>query len=238
MPLSRRRSVTRLSSVVLATGALMIAAPVLARPDLTEDQVPATAGRQVIHLRIQTGCGDAATDRVELGIPESVIGVIAEAKPGWSVETVTEPTDPYDLFGTRQTDRVSTVRWTGGSVPSDQFLDFAIAAVFTEQGQLAFPVTQGCGADEVSFTRVPDPGQEGKDPEDAATIDVVAEPPAIDLAALKTTVDELGTQVTDLKTKLDDVPIDKLRDRIGALEDRVAELEALLSVASPSPGGG
>jgi len=229
-------SVRRTAAVTGACAALLLSAvPVAARPDLTEASVRSTPGRQVIHLRIQTGCGDAPTDRVELDIPESVIGVVAEAKPGWIAETDVEATDAYQLFGTEQTERVSTIRWTGGSIPADQFLDFALAAVFTEEGEIAFPVTQGCGTEEVTFAQVPEPDAEGKNPADAVTIDVVPVPAEVDVVALQEGVEALRTTVEALRTELDEVPIARLRERIGALEDRVAELETALGVDSPDP---
>ena len=109
--------------------------------------------------------------------------------------------------------------------------------MFTQEGELAFPVTQGCGADEVSFTRVPEPGAEGNEPDDAVTITVVPDVPPVDVVALRKDLDALQATVADLRKELDAVPIPKLRDRIAQLEDRVAALEAELGIASPTPGG-
>jgi len=39
-----------------------------------------------------------------------------------------------------QNDRVTAIRWTGGSVPIGQFRDFGLAAVFTEEGDVAFHI--------------------------------------------------------------------------------------------------
>jgi len=73
----RLRPTLSVIGTIVGTGALVLSAsPALARPTITETEVPATAGRQVLHLRIQTGCGDAATDAIEMTIPESVIGVL------------------------------------------------------------------------------------------------------------------------------------------------------------------
>ena len=200
------------SALALAAGLLALApAAALGRPDLTENEVVATNGRQVVHLRIQTGCGDQATDRITMTIPESVIGVVPEATAGWTVETDVSPTDPYELFGSEQTERVTAIRWSGGSVPVGQFRDFGIAAVFTEPGQVAFPVTQGCATDEVVYDRIPADG-DAQTESDAVTVTVDADGPAVDVVALRDGLDELTTTVEDLRTQIDDARLPRVAE--------------------------
>ena len=211
----------------------------LARPALTEDEIVATPGRQVIHLRIQTGCGDLPTDRIELTVPETVIGVVPEAAADWTVETVVEPTDAYDLFGVQQTDRVTAIRWTGSTVPIGQYREFGIAAVFTEEGQVAFPVLQGCGTDEVLFDQVPADGEPLTD-DDAVTVTVVPEPPSVDVVALRDALDQLKATVAELRTEVDDARLPRVAERLETLAQRVRVLEKAAGIEpepSPSPRG-
>ncbi len=222
------------STIVLAAGLLALAPAVaLARPALTESEVVATNGRQVVHLRIQTGCGDQATDRITMTIPESVIGVVPEAAAGWTVETDVAPTDPYQLFGAEQTERVTTIRWSGGSVPVGQFRDFGIAAVFTEPGQVAFPVTQGCATDEVVYDRIPAEG-EAQTENDAVTVTVEADGPAVDMVALRDGLAELTTTVDDLRAQIGESDLTKVADRLDRLAGRIKALEQAAGV-KPQP---
>jgi uncharacterized protein YcnI len=226
-------------TIVTATAlTLALAAPAAARPIIAESEVQATPGRQVIHARLVSGCGDAATDRLEVRIPEGVLGVLPQAVPGWSVEIETSPTEPYDLFGTRLEERVTAVTWTGQPTPTDQYLDFGLAAVFTEEGVVAFPMIQGCGAQDVEFTVIADEGEEPDPGSGAPQVTVVAPEPDVDLAALSASVDELRETVRGLRSELDEVPIPRLRDRIGELEGRVDDLAAGLEGRprrSPTP---
>src|SRR5262245_5182379 len=111
---------------------LALSVPVSAHVTIPEGQVPGGGEGAVIHLRVPHGCEGAPTDSIEVQIPTGVIGVTPEAVPGWTVETETEATDPYELYGTTLTERTSVVRWTGGSLADHQYLDFGIDAIFPE----------------------------------------------------------------------------------------------------------
>jgi hypothetical protein len=115
------------------------------------------------------------------------------------------------------------VRWSGGSVPAEQFLDFGIAAVFRRAPvDLPFPVTQRCGDAEVTWTEVAAEGQDPADLDFPAPIVSVASPaPSVDVGALQTRVEEL-------ETRLERLP--RLAERIDELEAQVERLQA-----SPSP---
>jgi uncharacterized protein YcnI len=211
----RRRS---LGAIAIAALLVAIAAPVVGLPIIPERDLVASDQRQVIHVRIQSGCGDLATDQVEVRIPEEVIGVQPEVMPGWTVETDIVETEPYELFGQTQTDRIAVVRWVGSSVPADQYLDFGIDAIFRHApSELAFPVTQRCGTEEVAWTEILEEGQEPGDLSlPAPVLSVVEATPSVDVVALQETVDELSA-------------------RAERLSRRVSELEAALEERLPSP---
>ena len=152
--------------VLLATAAvLVIPSSAAAFATVPEDEVFAREGRrELIHIRIQDGCDDAATDRVEVEVPESVLGVIPQEVPGWTTTTETVETEPYELFDQEQTERISTITWTGGPLAPDMFLDFGITAVFTEPtDELILPVLQGCGEVEQAWDEVPQGDEERSD---------------------------------------------------------------------------
>ena len=90
--------------------------------------------------------------------------MIPEAVPGWTTETEVVETEPYELFGTTRSERIAVVRWVGGTVPADQFMDFGLHAVVRDAPpELAFPVTQGCGDVTLAWNEVPAEGQDRAD---------------------------------------------------------------------------
>ena len=155
MPSIRSRSVALSAAAIMA-----LPTSAAAFATIPEDEVFARESRrEVIHVRIQEGCDNVATDRVEVEIPEGVVAVIPLAVPGWTVVTETIETDPYEIFGGSATERVSRGLLDGRTAPADQFQDFGIAAVFTEPtDELVLPVTQGCGDVEQSWEEVPEEG--------------------------------------------------------------------------------
>jgi uncharacterized protein YcnI len=204
----------------------LVGAPAAAVADIPEEEVISTPGRQLIHVRIQRGCQDAAVegvdapvDRVEVQIPDGVFAVLPGAVGDWVAETEITETDEYEVFGQTQTERVSVVRWTGGPLPGDQFLDFPIYAVFTEEDpELAFPVIQGCGATEEQWVEEPGEDEDRDDLDFPAPVVAVVPPPTTDLPTLQGIVQETRGQVDDLREELEQV-----RAELGDLPDEVAE---------------
>jgi len=226
---------------VALIGAALVALPssALAVATIPEDEVFAREGRrEVIHIRIQEGCDAAATDRVEVRIPEGVLAVIPQAVPGWTVTTEIVETDPYEIFGQRRTDRVSRVAWTGGPLPAEQFQDFGIAAVFTEPADgLAIPVTQGCGADERTWDEVAEEGESRDELRSPAPVVRVVEPPDTDIPGLQSDLQELRRELDGLRTEFDTLRLGeipgttRLRERLDDVDGRLAEVEEQLEQA-------
>jgi periplasmic copper chaperone A len=232
----------RLARPVLVAGLMvgLAGAPAAAVADIPEDEVISTPGRQLIHVRIQRGCEDAAVDRVEVRIPNGVYGVLPGAVGDWVAETEVSETEEYEVFGQTRTDRVSLIRWTGGPLPADQFLDFPIYAVFSETDpELAIPVVQGCGLVEEEWTEVPDEDQDRDDLDFPAPTVAVVAPPTTDLATLEAVVEELRGELEQVRTELGELPdggvapvpdeaLEPLRERIRNLRQRINGLEERL----------
>jgi uncharacterized protein YcnI len=181
---------------------LTVAAPAAAHVYIPESAVVGGGEGAVIHLRIPHGCEGVATDRLEVQIPEGVIGVTPQAVPGWTVETVSVETEPYELYGSTLTERTSVVRWTGGALEDHQYLDFGISAIFPDEpGEFAFPAVQGCGDQETAWIEIPADGQTEDDMEHPApTIEVVA---AGEDGGLADLVTALQAQVAELRARID-----------------------------------
>jgi uncharacterized protein YcnI len=200
---SARARIGARAALVASLPLLAIALPASAHVTIPEGQVPGGGEGAVIHLRIPHGCEGAATDAIEVQIPEGVIGVTPEAVPGWTVETETVATDPYELYGATLTERTSVVRWSGGPLEDHQYLDFGINAIFPEDaGELTFPVVQRCGGAEEAWIQIPEEGQSEDDLErPAPTVAVVTE--GADEPDLAAQVADLQQQVADLQARLD-----------------------------------
>jgi hypothetical protein len=215
-------------------------AAVSARPQILEAEVEARGARTAIHLRILGGCQGQAIDRIELTIPEGVVGVAPEAVVGWTIETEDVTTEPYELFGETLETRVETVRWTG-SLAHDQYLDLGLAAVFRDPGTLVFPVRQGCGTIDVDYAELVPEGTEPTDVElRAPTLDVVEPTAPVDLPALQTTVEELENTTASLQDELDRiltqegyVAVPRLRDEVDALRRAVNRLRDRIDDLAP-----
>ncbi len=141
-------------------------------PGSVEAGKSATVGFRVGH-----GCDGSPTLLVRMQIPDGVVGVKPEAMPGWDIETVLGPIEPYDSHGTTIAEGVKEITWSGGSLPDDQFAVFAIRATFpdTPGETLYFPVIQQCETGSHEWIEIPEEGQDGHDLESPApTLELVA----------------------------------------------------------------
>jgi len=130
-----------------AASSLLIAAVALANPASAHMGIEAhgatlTAGKgATVFLRPGHGCMGQATNTITVTIPDGVTGVKPQQKAGWV--TSTTPT---------------TVSWTGGALPDDQFDDFGIKLTFpalpagVKSAPVYFKAVQVCDA-EITVTR-------------------------------------------------------------------------------------
>jgi copper(I)-binding protein len=125
----------------LAAALAFLAAPsALAQPVIEGGPVPLDAIVE-FSIRIDAGCGGAATDTVIVGLPPAGLSSVQPmAKPGWTIEIVGDGEQP------------TGIAWTGGPLLDGQYDRFTFRAAIgglAEGTELAFPVVQRCGAAEV-----------------------------------------------------------------------------------------
>jgi uncharacterized protein YcnI len=159
------RMSARIAGAVLATLSLLIAttAPVAAHVTIVDGSTVPSGGSAVIHFRVPHGCDGQPVDTLTVQLPEGIVGAKPMAMAGWTTTTEMVPAD-YELYGTRYTERVGTIRWEGGPLPDNEFLDFAVRATFQlEPGAYTIPVVQGCGAASEAWIEV---AAEGQDPDE------------------------------------------------------------------------
>jgi uncharacterized protein YcnI len=95
------------------------------------------------------GCAGSATVKVRVQIPEGVIGVKPMPKPGWSVEAIKgKYAADYDYHGTKLSEGVKEVVWSGGKLPDDNYDEFVVSTYLSgglkPNTTLYFPVVQEC----------------------------------------------------------------------------------------------
>lgn len=147
-------------------GALIAALLALASPAAAHvvlDQPMAAAGAYYkATFRVPHGCDGSATTAVTVRIPEGVISVKPQPKPGWSVKTQTALyAQTYEIHGKPVSEGVVSVTWEGGPLPDDMFDEFALTMKLPgdkEVMMLFFPVEQACEKGSIAWDEVAMPG--------------------------------------------------------------------------------
>jgi uncharacterized protein YcnI len=126
-------------------------------------------------LRVGHGCGQSPTVSVRFEIPETVLTVRPQPKPGWTLAIERTPlAQPVPGEGGEMIrERVSAVTWTG-ELPADQFDQFGLMMKLPDQpGPLYFPAVQTCVEGRNDWTTIPgDPSRwhEAKTPAPILTV--------------------------------------------------------------------
>jgi uncharacterized protein YcnI len=95
------------------------------------------------------GCAGSATIKIRVQIPDGVIAVKPMPKPGWNVEAIKgKYASEYDFHGTKLSEGVREVVWSGGKLPDDFYDEFVISTYLTgalkPDSMLYFPAVQEC----------------------------------------------------------------------------------------------
>src|SRR6185312_12894222 len=114
--------------------AFLLAAVAPASAHVTLAQPSAKAGsHSVVTFRIGHGCADSPTTALRIEIPDSVASANPQPKPGWT------------LTIDHAAQRASAITWSGGSLPADEFDEFAVMMKLpADAGTVTFPATQTC----------------------------------------------------------------------------------------------
>ena len=79
------------------------------------------------------GCAGSATIKIRVQIPDGVIAVKPMAKPGWNIEIVNgKYAAPYEFQGSKISEGVKEVVWSGGKLPDDYYDEFVISTFLTD----------------------------------------------------------------------------------------------------------
>ncbi|WIY26383.1 YcnI family copper-binding membrane protein [Parasedimentitalea psychrophila] len=115
-------------------------------------------------MRIGHGCGEQATLRLRITIPEGVVSVKPMPKPGWALETVTGAYEgSYDYYGKTLTEGVTEIIWTG-ELAAEHYDEFTFRGKLHDTLEadktLFFPTVQECADGENGWVEIPAEGQD------------------------------------------------------------------------------
>jgi uncharacterized protein YcnI len=203
------RARTALMRGMLSAGLLgLLAAPVQASVNIPEGGAVPPDSVFVIHFQVFEGCDGAPTDALEVTIPDGVRNPLPQGVPGWETEidTTVEGEDAER----------TVVRWTGGLVEPDEYIEFGLRARFPDEpdATLAFPVVQTCGTVQTELTG-----------DEAPTVTLSPRVGPRGIIELDETVAQLSSDVEELDGRLAGVDPVNLRSRVSDLEDAVGQLE-------------
>ncbi len=138
-----------------------------AHPSLERREANVGASYKAV-MRIPHGCDGAATTRVRVQIPEGIISVKPQPKPGWTIDTTRgayAKTYPY-YHGATLTEGVREISWSG-RLADEHFDEFVfagfVAATLKAGDTVYFPTIQECEKGNSAWTEVPASGQTAHD---------------------------------------------------------------------------
>jgi uncharacterized protein YcnI len=144
-----RRTTARLTLVLAAAGAAVIALPIAAQAHVEVQPGEVEGGDfSVVAFRVPNERDDASTTRVQVILPQDkpLGSVQTTAMPGWNIKTATRKlATPIEMFGAKVDRVVSQVTWTAtqGGVRPGQFEDFELSlGQLPESGTLNFTALQ------------------------------------------------------------------------------------------------
>jgi uncharacterized protein YcnI len=130
-------------SLCCAAVATLMATSASAHVTLENRQATIGAGYKAV-FAVPHGCAGSATTKIRVQIPEGVIAVKPMPKAGWSVEVIKgKYAAEYDFHGTKYSEGVKEVVWSGGKLPDDYYDEF-LTGVLKPDTVLYFPTVQEC----------------------------------------------------------------------------------------------
>jgi uncharacterized protein YcnI len=167
---------------VLVASALLVAAAGSAHAHVTAspNEAPADSYFRTA-LRIGHGCNGTATTAVRVKIPDGVLGVKPQAKPGWTIEIRMRRLDKPVAIGHGRTvsEVVDEIAWRGGPLADAHFDEFGLSLRLpaTAGRTLYFPVVQECEQGVHRWIEIPAAGQKWNDLREPAPFIRLVDPP-------------------------------------------------------------
>src|SRR5882724_9805821 len=148
---------------MLAAVAILTTSPALAHVLLETKQATIGASYKAV-FKVPHGCAGTATTKIRSQIPEGVISVKPMPKAGWTLEMVKgKYAAEYDYFGSKLSEGVKEVAWSGGKLADDNYDEFVVTTYLTgglkPDSMLYFPVVQECEQGVSRWIDIPKEGE-------------------------------------------------------------------------------
>src|SRR4051794_13292678 len=163
---------TLAAGALAGSAVLLLAAPASAHVSVSAPGAE-PGGFATLTFNVPNERDDATTTKVQVTIPDdtTIPEASVEAVPGWTVEVQKRPLDTPVTSdeGDQITEAVSSVTWSGGSIPDGQFQRFVISAgpLPEDAKSLTFPTIQTYSdGQEVRWIQKTTPG--GEEPDNPA----------------------------------------------------------------------
>jgi periplasmic copper chaperone A len=156
------------SLVVLFVGAsMLLARSAEAHVTLATQEAPVGAGYKAI-FRVPHGCKGSATVKLSVQIPQGVVAVKPQPKPGWDIDIVKGPYDQaYDFYSAKVSEGVKVVTWSNGKLPDEYYDEFVLSGYLTQELKpetiLYFPTVQSCETGVDRWIEIPEAGKSARD---------------------------------------------------------------------------
>jgi len=157
--------------ILVALAAMFaLALPSMASAHVTVSPSEAPAeGYATLTFTVPHGCDGAATNSVQVKMPDQVVSATPGVVPGWNIKTREgKLANPVVEDGEKLTSGVREVTWSGGPLPDGQLQQFLLSVAFAgKEGENAeFKVIQGCvdGSQTAWIQETPPSGEEPEHP--------------------------------------------------------------------------
>jgi uncharacterized protein YcnI len=156
---------------LLSVGFVCGAGPVSAHVTANPNEAAAGSYFQTA-FTVPHGCSGSPTIAVRIKIPEGVVSVKPQMKPGWQIEIKNRKLEaPIDVgHGRMVTETVDEVAWRGGSLPDSYYDTFGLVMKLPDSAgrTIYFPFVQECKEGIHRWITIPAAGQKWHDVKEPA----------------------------------------------------------------------
>ena len=146
--------------------ATILSTSALAHVTFEAPQGPAGGTYKAV-LRVGHGCDGSPTTRIRVRIPEGVINVKPQPKPGWELAiTIGKLAKPFDAgHGRTVSESVTEVSWSGGKLLDAHYDEFVLRVQLPDRSGavIYFPVVQDCEKGVHRWIEIPAAGKKADD---------------------------------------------------------------------------
>lgn len=154
-----RASGSRVGSAIIAAAVAMASCEAaLAHVTVRPADAPADSYAHLT-FTVPHGCNGSATTALRIRLPEGILSVKPQMKPGWNVDIKIRKLEApvQGPHGKTVTDVVEEITWRGGPLPDNLYDTFGLVVRLPDKaGQsLYFPAEQTCEQGSQGWTEIP-----------------------------------------------------------------------------------